>query len=153
MVRTKQATELERFAERLNELCDDFHLPKHGRQTEIAKWVERDQTAVAKWFHGTGYPSLGTAIVLSKRFECSVEWLLTGRGGKKIAHTGHRYAEIAVAVMDKIYATHRGNWPSAAKIHAIEATYEILHDAPGPINTGKLNRLIEIWDAWSKDHV
>jgi transcriptional regulator with XRE-family HTH domain len=52
-------------------------------QSAIARQLDLGQSAVAKWAHGSGYPTLRKCIHIAKLTGVSVEWLLTGRGNKK----------------------------------------------------------------------
>lgn len=52
-------------------------------QAAIARRLDIGQSAVAKWAHGTGYPTLRKCIQIARLTGVSVEWLLTGRGNKK----------------------------------------------------------------------
>ena len=54
------------------------------KQTPLAKWLGFSQPTVNDWLNGKGLPSMDTAIKLADKFECSVEWLLTGRGSKEV---------------------------------------------------------------------
>ncbi len=82
--------ELQGFARRLNETCDDMGLaPKFtGRQVELAK-IMSDLTgesitpkAVRKWLEGEGFPSTDKIFLLARWAEKNAEWLSTGRGEK-----------------------------------------------------------------------
>lgn len=52
-------------------------------QSAIARHLEIGQSAVAKWAHGAGYPTLRKCIQIANLTGVSVEWLLTGRGNKR----------------------------------------------------------------------
>ena len=54
------------------------------KQTPLAKWLGFSQPTVNDWLNGKGLPSMDTAIKLADKFECSVEWLMTGRGSKEV---------------------------------------------------------------------
>jgi transcriptional regulator with XRE-family HTH domain len=51
-------------------------------QSAIARHLDIGQSAVAKWAHGSGYPTLRKCIHIARITGVSVEWLLTGRGNK-----------------------------------------------------------------------
>jgi transcriptional regulator with XRE-family HTH domain len=53
-------------------------------QSAIARQLDLGQSAVAKWAHGSGYPTLRKCIQIARLTGVSVEWLLTGRGNKKL---------------------------------------------------------------------
>jgi transcriptional regulator with XRE-family HTH domain len=52
-------------------------------QSAIARSLELGQSAVAKWAHGVGLPTLRKSIQIAKITGVNVEWLITGRGPKK----------------------------------------------------------------------
>jgi transcriptional regulator with XRE-family HTH domain len=74
------------FALRLNEICDDMDVPPkgRGRQTVLKTVVDLSQNAVLKWLEGEGYPSLENARRLAVWANVHIEWLLSGRGPKRI---------------------------------------------------------------------
>jgi transcriptional regulator with XRE-family HTH domain len=52
-------------------------------QSAIARRLEIGQSAVAKWAHGAGLPTLRKCIQIAKITGVNTEWLITGRGNKK----------------------------------------------------------------------
>lgn len=52
-------------------------------QSAIARRLDIGQSAVAKWAHGSGYPTLRKCIQIAKMTGVNTEWLMTGRGNKK----------------------------------------------------------------------
>lgn len=78
------------FSARLNLALDEATLtppvPKkgHGRQRYVAKMFQVDQKAARKWLEGEGYPKLETVILIARKLQIAVEWLLTGRGQKRV---------------------------------------------------------------------
>lgn len=78
------------FSARLNQALDDAPLTPpvpqkgRGRQRHVAKLFKVDQKAARKWLEGDGYPKMETVIVIAKKLQVAVEWLLTGRGEKRV---------------------------------------------------------------------
>lgn len=78
------------FSARLNQALDEATLtppvPRkgRGRQRVVAKLFRVDQKAARKWLEGDGYPKMETVIVIAKKLQVAVEWLLTGRGEKRV---------------------------------------------------------------------
>lgn len=78
------------FSARLNQALDEAQLTppvpqKHrGRQRHVAKLFKVDQKAARKWLEGDGYPKMETVILIAKKLQVAVEWLLTGRGEKRV---------------------------------------------------------------------
>lgn len=101
--------ELEGFARRLNETCDDMGLaPKFtGRQLELAKIMTEltgeaiTPKAVRKWLEGEGFPSTDKIFLLARWANKNAEWLSTGRG-EKSWHGGTPYKNIHIATVLKI---------------------------------------------------
>jgi transcriptional regulator with XRE-family HTH domain len=52
-------------------------------QSAIARQLGLGQSAVAKWAHGNGYPTLRKCIQIAVLTGVGIEWLMTGRGSKK----------------------------------------------------------------------
>lgn len=69
------------FWVRLTTAFRDAGLPTS--QTAIARQLQVGQSAVAKWVHGAGYPTLRKCITAALLTGTNVEWLLTGRGPQK----------------------------------------------------------------------
>lgn len=74
-----------RFAQRLNELCDDMKVPPKGknRQAHVAQLFNVSQKGARKWLEGEGFPSTENLIQIAKWGHVRYEWLLTGRGVKR----------------------------------------------------------------------
>jgi len=51
-------------------------------QKELAKLLDCSQATVSDWINGEKLPSMDTALAISKKLNCCVEWLLTGNGPK-----------------------------------------------------------------------
>jgi transcriptional regulator with XRE-family HTH domain len=68
-------------------------------QTAIARRLDLGQSAVAKWAHGSGYPTLRKCIQIARLTGVSVEWLLTGRGNKN--QQGGDMDELTQALLEK----------------------------------------------------
>ena len=66
------------------------------KQTPLAKWLGFSQPTVNDWLNGKGLPSMDTALKLADRFDCNVEWLLTGKGSVYVGEeiSDPLYAEI-----------------------------------------------------------
>lgn len=82
-----QLSEARAISERLNEIADDLKLPpkQHGRQTAVAKKWGVSQAAARKWLEGESIPEMHKVIAISRDAQVSIEWLLTGRGSKRIS--------------------------------------------------------------------
>lgn len=77
------------FSERLAEICHDHGLKPHGRQAALvrifkSREVEVTQPAVKKWFDGEAIPETEKWIELAQWAGVCFEWLMTGRGPKRI---------------------------------------------------------------------
>ncbi len=74
------------FAVRLNALCDEAGIPPKGenRQKEVGDLFGVSQKGARKWLEGIGLPVLARATEIAIHFNVGVEWLLTGRGDKRI---------------------------------------------------------------------
>jgi hypothetical protein len=81
-----QLTEAKGFSARLNEVADDIKLPpkQQGRQTHAAKRWGVSQAAARKWFEGESIPEMQRVIAISRDAGIAVEWLLSGRGPKRV---------------------------------------------------------------------
>ena len=76
------------FSRRLNELCNEKHLPVYGRQSIIRDYfnsirIKISQESVRKWLTGESIPRHEKLIILCGYFDVSYEWLLTGKGEKR----------------------------------------------------------------------
>ena len=77
------------FAERLSEVCSDKGLRPHGRQAAMvrnlkARGIDVTQPAVKKWFDGEVIPDTDKCIEIAIWGDVCFEWLMTGRGPKRI---------------------------------------------------------------------
>lgn len=72
------------FSERLIEICTEKKLRPHGRQAALARLLKITQPAVKKWFDGDSIPDTDKVIELAVWGGVCFEWLLTGRGPKRI---------------------------------------------------------------------
>lgn len=71
------------FAARMNEICDDMHLPSsRGRQSALADVFKVNPKAARKWLVGIGYPEMATACRIADWAGVSLLWLLQGYGPK-----------------------------------------------------------------------
>jgi DNA-binding XRE family transcriptional regulator len=71
----------QRFAARFRELCEGKELP--WTQQAVAKFIHKSTATAWNYMNGVKLPSMENAIDLALRFNCCVEWLLTGRGPKR----------------------------------------------------------------------
>lgn len=74
------------FAERLNEALDDIGVPPkgEGRQAAVGKRYGVSQHGARKWIEGEAMPELTRAIEIALDLGVTTEWLLSGRGEKRI---------------------------------------------------------------------
>lgn len=72
------------FSERLIEICTEKNLRPHGRQAALARLLKITQPAVKKWFDGESIPDTDKVIELAVWGGVCFEWLMTGRGPKRI---------------------------------------------------------------------
>lgn len=70
------------FARRFRLMCKESNAPR--TQKELAKWLGYSQPTINDWLNGNKLPSMDTAIELSTKFDCSLDWLMTGRGNTRI---------------------------------------------------------------------
>lgn len=68
------------YARRFRLLCVESGAPTV--QKELAKWLGYSQATISNWLNGEKLPSMDTAIKLAYKFDCCVEYLLTGKGDK-----------------------------------------------------------------------
>lgn len=67
---------------RLQELCDDAGMLRHGAGSRLANIAEVSVKTANKWLNGTSIPTLPSILPLAKFFRVSSDWLLTGEGDK-----------------------------------------------------------------------
>lgn len=74
------------FAARLNQVCDELGIPPKfkNRQAQVGKLFGVSQEGARKWLEAEGLPKFDTCIAMALRFNVAVEWLLTGRGAKRV---------------------------------------------------------------------
>lgn len=123
------------FASRLNEICDDMSVPPkgRGRQTVLKKVVDLSQNAVLKWLEGNGYPSMENARQLAVWADVQIEWLLTGRGPKRLTYSSLPNLDEAVGEND------------AANAYAAQRALErALADREAELS-GQLHELTKLW--------
>ena len=85
------------FWHRLVEAFEDSGL--EVSQSALARQLDLGQSAVAKWAHGSGYPTLRKCIQIARLTGVSVEWHLTGRGNKNAQ--GAEMDELTHALLDR----------------------------------------------------
>lgn len=78
--------EKQAFADRLNEVLDDLKAPPKGkgRQEAAAQMFGVGQKGARKWLEGEGFPEMEKCIAIAKRGNVHFEWLMTGRGPKRL---------------------------------------------------------------------
>lgn len=79
----KDKTNITEFGKRLVQLCKEADLPK--KQVDLAREFGVTPSMVWHYLHGEKLPSMDTAIDMARKLDCHVEYLLTGRGPKRIA--------------------------------------------------------------------
>jgi transcriptional regulator with XRE-family HTH domain len=73
--------EYKNFAQRLNGLRLEKGIKS---QKNLAEWLGVSTSIVSEWIRDEKIPSHETAIMIANKFNCSIEWLMTGRGSKEI---------------------------------------------------------------------
>jgi transcriptional regulator with XRE-family HTH domain len=68
------------FAKRLNQICDEMHLPDRGRQAELARICEVKPSSVNKWFSAISLPDAENLLKIADWAGTTSDWLLFGRG-------------------------------------------------------------------------
>ena len=87
---TRSITETtEGFSGRLSELVKSHPRDCQLNQTDVGKLFGVSGPMVSKWRTGKSMPAMANACVIAKRYEVTVEWLLTGRGNKYIDGSGY----------------------------------------------------------------
>lgn len=71
------------FAERMNELCEDWQMPEAKRQTLLGTKFKVTPNTARKWLLGLGFPEMEMCIQIAKEAEVNIRWLLQGEGLKK----------------------------------------------------------------------
>lgn len=91
------------FSRRLNEALDEspLEVPRKGdgRQVLVSRIFGVDQKGARKWLESEGFPKMERCITIAKKLEVSVEWLLTGRGSKRMVDP----ADIQLATLLNLY--------------------------------------------------
>lgn len=82
------------FSMRVHEICDDMKLPKHGRQSDLAKVFGVSQKGARKWLEAESFPRWEHIISITKWANVTIEWLMSGRGVK---HLEELYPTVAIA--------------------------------------------------------
>jgi len=70
------------FALRLRQVIDAY-----GSANSIAKAIERSEGAVRKWLRGESEPNVTDLRTLCEQTQTNIEWLVTGRGRRDVAHS------------------------------------------------------------------
>lgn len=95
----EQNEELIAFSRRMHEICDDMKLPKHGRQSELAKVFSVSQKGARKWLEAESFPRWEHVIRITQWANVTIEWLMSGRGAKRIDEL---YPSMAIAHVAKV---------------------------------------------------
>lgn len=68
------------FADRLDQIMNELGWPKRGRTPRLIELlgISISEVAVRKWVEGIAYPETDKVILIAKKFNVSVDWLLTG---------------------------------------------------------------------------
>lgn len=104
------------FSARLNQALDEAPLkppvPKkgRGRQRHVARLFNVDQKAARKWLEAEGYPKLETVIVIAKTLQVTVEWLLTGRGPKRVMEDNNNHIAALIDMWLKMRPDAQEQW-------------------------------------------
>jgi transcriptional regulator with XRE-family HTH domain len=69
------------YAKRLKELQSDKGIKT---QIELSAWTGFSKSIISAWMRGEKIPSMDTALKIAEMFDVRVEWLLTGKGSKRI---------------------------------------------------------------------
>ena len=70
------------FATRLKALQIESDAPK--TQYKFAEWLGLSKSFVSELLRGEKLPSMDLAIVLADKFDVSIDWLMRGKGSKRI---------------------------------------------------------------------
>ena len=91
--------DIRKFGERLNQALDasplDIPIKGEGRQVRVGKLFSVNQKTARRWLEGEGFPTLEKSIEIARKLDLALEWLLTGRGEKRIMEpTSMQLAEL-----------------------------------------------------------
>lgn len=77
--------ELQAFAARVNEICDEMGVPPKGkaRQTDFGKIFGVSQKGARKWLEGEGYCTIAMGKRIAAWAGVSFDWLMTGTQPKR----------------------------------------------------------------------
>ena len=77
-------SEVQKFANRLNEVLDEVGMPRmgKGRQTALADEMREDPQVVGQWLKGEAFPRTSQLVRLSQYLGVRSNWLLTGAGDR-----------------------------------------------------------------------
>lgn len=85
MVSKKKETIYAEFAKRLWEACEDYGFKRErGLSKKVGALAGIGYKGAEKWLNGLGMPDMGHGVALASNLGISYEWLMTGRGAKKI---------------------------------------------------------------------
>lgn len=94
------------ITERLQELCDDAGMARHGAGRRLSLIANVSVKTGNKWINGQSLPTLQSILPLAKYFKINVEWFLTGEGDK---YTGAKPIESHALLSD--YSVQSSNCP------------------------------------------
>jgi transcriptional regulator with XRE-family HTH domain len=83
MTGRRERQESSGFAARLREVIDAY-----GSASGLAKAIERSEGAVRKWLRGESEPNVTDLRSVCERTSTSIEWLVTGNGGREAQPPG-----------------------------------------------------------------
>ena len=69
----------------MDEICNDLELPEQGRQTALGRKFGVTPKAARRWLVGEGFPETELAVQIAREARVHFEWLMTGRGPKRLA--------------------------------------------------------------------
>jgi len=106
MVTTEVEGAYKTFADRLLEACrDSKRLPKpdeRGFNKALGKMAGVGYKGAEKWVKGSGMPGMANASLLADKLGVRLEWLMTGRGPKKLAADSVQFSR-AIAREDPVH--------------------------------------------------
>lgn len=133
---------LNSFADRLHEVCDDMKLPKHGRQTLLARKFDVTQGATKKWLSGDGYPSMDNIVAICDWAGVNVNWLVQGVGPKRTDGIDTKSLILGEAIE---------SMPEPDRQQALDFIGYKIERSSAPIFTGeRLARYMKMLDAFKK---
>lgn len=100
-------------------------------QSAVARQLDIGQSAVAKWAHGAGLPTLRKCIQIAKMTGVNTEWLVSGRGNKK--QEGESVDELTQQLLERLAEA-----PAAAKREVLAfLEFKLAAQKSAPADIGK----------------